>query len=290
MHKRSKSMKKGQKIKIVVIVLACVALDIILHIITSSYSTMPENPNFSLVASILGIEITASLWALFAFSGVAFVYLNIWNEIPAEGVKKGLLYGAAIALLWQFAMLEGVSLFGNPIINEVVVGLSDAIPVFVLSILLSKLQTEKVEGDPSATFALRQKIKAVTIFTVIFLTGRYIAYLSGVIQSGNQARPLQTFIWTLLMGVSIGAVFILLGDSRNGRSLKHRAVKFGFLIFGLNWSVFLAFMPILFSGYLVDVLSRIVIDILLVTSGYYLIFSLGSSPSLKRMSGNFCIK
>jgi len=283
-------MKKGQKIKIVVIVLACVALDIILHIITSSYSTMPENPNFSLVASILGIEITASLWALFAFSGVAFVYLNIWNEIPAEGVKKGLLYGAAIALLWQFAMLEGVSLFGNPIINEVVVGLSDAIPVFVLSILLSKLQTEKVEGDPSATFALRQKIKAVTIFTVIFLTGRYIAYLSGVIQSGNQARPLQTFIWTLLMGVSIGAVFILLGDSRNGRSLKHRAVKFGFLIFGLNWSVFLAFMPILFSGYLVDVLSRIVIDILLVTSGYYLIFSLGSSPSLKRMSGNFCIK
>ena len=72
------------------------------------------------------------------------MYWNIKSEIPGEGVKKGLRYGTAIALLWLFAMLEGVSLFGNPIIKEFIVGLSDAIPVFGLSILLSKLQTEKV--------------------------------------------------------------------------------------------------------------------------------------------------
>lgn len=263
-------MRKGQKIKIVVIVLACVVLDIVLHVVTSSYSTMTENPNFSLVASILGTEITASLWALFAFSGVAFVYLNIRNEIPGKGLKKGLRYGTAIALLWLFAMLEGVSLFGNPIINEFVVGLSDAIPVFVLSILLSKLQTEKFEGDLSVTFILRQKIKTVSIFTGIFLTGRYIAYLSGVIQSGNQTRPLQTFIWTLLMGISIGAAFVLLDNNRNGRSLKHRVLKFGFLIFGLNWAVFLVFMPLLFSGYIFDVFLRIIIDTTLVIFASYL--------------------
>lgn len=78
-------MKKGQRIKIVAIILACVLLDIVLHIVTTSYSTMPENANLSVVASILGTEITASLWALFAFSGVAFVYLNIRNEIPGDG-------------------------------------------------------------------------------------------------------------------------------------------------------------------------------------------------------------
>jgi len=250
--------------------LACVLLDIVLHVVTSLYITMPENPNFRLVASILGTEITASLWALFAFSGVAFVYWNIRNEIPGEGVNKGLRYGTAIALLWMFAMLEGVSLFGNPIIKEFVVGLSDAIPVFVLSVLLSKLQTEKVEGNLSVTFIFRQKIKAVSTFTGIFLTGRYIAYLSGVIQSGNQTRPLQTFIWTLLMGISIGAAFVLLDNNRNERSLKHRAVKFGFLIFGLNWSVFLVFMPLLFSGYIVDVFLRIIIDTTLVMIASYL--------------------
>lgn len=263
-------MKRGQKIKVVAIVLVCVVLDIVLHIVTSSYSTMPENPNFSLAASILGTEITASLWALFAFSGVAFVYLNIRNEIPGEGVKKGLRYGTAIALLWQFAMLEGVSLFGNPIIKEFVVGLSDAIPVFVLSILLSKLHSEKVERHLSVASALRQKNKAVAIFTGIFLTGRYLAYLSGVIQSGNQTRPIQTFIWTLLMGISIGTAFVLLDNNRNGRPLKHRAVKFGFLIFGLNWVAFLVFMPLLFSGYIADVFLRIIIDTTLVMIASYL--------------------
>lgn len=263
-------MKKGHKIKLVAIVLACVLLDIILHVVTKPYSTMPENPNFSFVASILGTEITASLWAIFAFAGVAFVYWQIRNEIPGEGVKKGLRYGTAISLLWFFAMLEGVSLFGNPIIKEFVVGLSDAIPVFVLSVLLSMLQTEKVEGDLSVTFTLRQKIKAVSIFTGVFLIGRYIAYFSGVIQSGNQARPLQTFMWTLLMGIPIGAAFVLLSNNRNEHSLKHRAVKFGLLIFGLNWAVFLLFMPLLFSGYIADVLLRIIIDTTLAMIASYL--------------------
>jgi len=269
-------MKKGQKIKIVAMVLACVLLDIVLHIITTSYSTMPENANFSLVASILGTEITASLWALFAFSGVAFVYLNIRNEIPGKGVKKGLRYGTAIALLWLFAMLEGVSLFGNSIINEFVVGLSDAIPVFVLSILLSKLQIEKAESDRPVAFMLRKNIMAILIFAGIFFTGRYVAYLSGVIQSGNHTRPLQTLVWTLLMGISIGTAFVLLGNNRNGRSLRHRAVKFGFLIFGLNWAVFLVFMPLLFSGYIADVFLRIILDTTLVTISSYLTIIINS--------------
>lgn len=263
-------MRKGYKIKVVAIVLACVLLDIVLHVVTSPYSTMPENPNFSLAASVLGTEITVSLWALFAFSGVAFVFLRIRHEIPGDGVRKGLRYGTATALLWICAMLEGVSLFGNPFIKEFVVGLSDAIPVFVLSILLSMLQTGKNEADLSVTYFLRQKVKAISIFAGIFLTGRYIAYFSGVIQSGNQTRPLQTFIWTLLMGIAIGASFVLLADNRNERSLKHRAVKFGFLIFGMNWSVFLVFMPFVFSGYIFDVFLRIIIDTALATIASYL--------------------
>jgi hypothetical protein len=276
-------MRKGHKVKVAAIVLACVLLDIVLHVVTNPYSTMPENPNFSFVASVLGTEITVSLWALFAFSGVAFVYWRIRNEISGEGVRKGLRYGTAIALLWICAMLEGVSLFGNPIMKEFVVGLSDAIPVFVLSVLLSMLQTEKVEGDLSVTYFLRQKMKAISIFAGIFLTGRYIAYLSGVIQSGNRTRPLQTFIWTLLMGISIGTSFVLLVDNRNKRPLKHRAVKFGFLIFGMNWSVFLVFMPLLFSGYSTDAFLRIIIDTALATIASYLTIIPGNEFLKKRM-------
>lgn len=274
-------MKTCQKMKVMIMILACVFLDVILHVVTDSFSTMPENPNFSFAASTLGTEITASLWAVFAFSGVAFVYWQIRNEIPGEGVKKGLRYGATIALLWLFAMLEGVSLFGNPVINEFVVGLSDAIPVFILSVLLSMLHTEKTEPDHSAAFIFRQNVKVVLVFAGVFLTGRYIAYYSGVIQSGYQIRPLETFIWTFLMGTLIGAAFVLIGSNRDERSLKHRAVQFGFLIFGLNWTVFLMFMPLLFSGYIADVLLRIIIDVTLAIIASYLTIIAGHMTAVQ---------
>jgi len=276
-------MKIGRWVQIAAVVVVCVLLDIVLHLVTSAYSTMPENPNYSIVAQLLGTEITVSLWALFSFSGAAYVYCLIRNVIPGGGVKKGGRYGSAIALIWLFAMLEGVSLFGNPIINEFVVGLSDAIPVFLMAILLSLLVADKGENAAVKSFTLRQKMTAVSIFTGIFLIGRYAAYVTGVIQSGYQTSPVYTFFWTLLMGACIGVVCILLGNIGNTLSLERRAAKFGFLIFGVNWATFLLFMPLLFSGYLIDVLSRIIIDTLLVTIGYYLTFSPGIElkPKLK---------
>jgi len=266
-------MKIEKWLKIVAIIVVCVLLDIVLHLVTNVYSTMPENPNYSIVAKLLGTEITASLWALLSFSGVAYVYCRIKNAIPGDGVKKGARYGFAIALLWLFAMLEGVGLFGNPIINELVVGLSDAIPVFIMGILLGMIKDEKGQNASVDQFTLGRKMKALSMFTGIFLIGRYIAYFTGIIQAGHQTNPFYTFFWTLLMGACIGVLCILLCNTRNTMLLKRNSVKFGFLIFGINWATFLAFMPLLFSGYLIDVLFRIIIDTLLVTIGYYLTFS-----------------
>ncbi|HOI58302.1 MAG: hypothetical protein PHT97_00125 [Methanoculleus sp.] len=276
-------MNIGKRVTIVAIVVICVLLDIALHLVTNAYSTMPENPDYSIVAELLGTEITVSLWALLAFSGAAYVYCRIRDVIPGEGVEKGVRYGSAIALIWLFAMLEGVSLFGNPIINEFVVGLSDAIPVFLMAILLSLLTAGKGENASGQPFTLRWKMTAVSVFAGIFLVGRYAAYFTGVILSGYQTSPLYTFFWTLLMGACIGVVCMLLGNIGNTLSLKRRAAKFGFLIFGVNWATFLLFMPLLFSGYLTDVLSRIIIDTLLVTIGYYLMFGPGIevTPELK---------
>lgn len=218
------------------------------------------------------------------------MYWNIRHEIPGEGAKKGFRFGTATALLWLAAMLEGVSLFGNSIQNEFIVGLSDAVPVFALSMLLSLLRTEKAQSGLSAAFVFKQKIRAISIFTGIFLTGRYIAYFSGAIRSGIQTRPLHTFLWTLLMGITIGTAFVLIDSNKNLRSVKHRVIKFGFFIFGLNWAAFLLFMPLLFSGYLIDVLSRIAVDILLVTGGCFFTLYPERKPSEKQVPEQFCKK
>jgi hypothetical protein len=267
-------MEKKKLVKIGSIILICVVIDIALHLVTSKYSTMPKNPNYSKLAGQIGTEITVTLWALLAFSSAAYVFFRAQDSIIGVGIKKGIRYGSAIALLWLFAMMEGVSLFGNSIINEFVVGLSDAIPVLLMGILLSLLQAKKENNAPSEPLSFRQKLSGVFIFSLIFSCVRYLAYFTQVINSGYQTSPFYTFLWTILMGACIGEVCILFGNAGNNLSLEKRAVKFGVLIFGFNWAAFLIFMPLLFSGYLTDVLIRIVLDILIATIGYYLTFSL----------------
>ncbi len=275
-------MKKGVLAKFVAVILVCVILDIVLHLVTSAYSTMPENPHYSMVAEVLGTEMTVSLWALLSFSGAAGVYYLVRDTIPGEGVQKGLRYGSAIALLWLSAMLEGVALFGNPLVNEFVVGLSDAIPVFLMGIILSLLFNESGQHAAVSPWTPGQKMTAVSIITAIFFAGRYIAYVTGAIQSGYQTSPVSTLFWTVFMGACIGVVCILLGTIEDTSSPGRRAATFGFLIFGVNWAVFLVFMPLLFSGYLTDVIIRIMIDPLLVTIGYYLAYrpGVGFGPTL----------
>lgn len=271
-------MKKRGLLKTVAIILICVLIDIALHSITSAYSTMPENPNYSKLAALFGTEITATLWALLAFSGAACVFYRLQSSIPGVGIEKGLRYGTAISLLWLFAMLEGVALFGNAIINEFIVGLSDAIPVFLMGILLSLSIAKKGKNSELKQLTLGQKILAVCVFTGVFFIGRYVAYFTGVIQSGHQTSPFYMFLWTLLMGTCIGVACILLENPGNALFLKRRAAKFSILFFGVNWATFLFFMPLLFSGFIIDVLSRIILDILIVTIGYYLAFSPRMAP------------
>lgn len=263
-------MKKWQLLKTAAIILICVFIDIVLHSVTSAYSTMPENPNYSKLTVLLGPEITATIWALLAFSGAAYVFGRLQDSIPGTGLAKGLRYGTAISSLWLLAMLEGVALSGNAIINEFMVGLSDAIPAFFMSILLSLSMAKKGEHSEFKTLTPSQRTLTTCAIAGVFLIGRYAAYFTGLIQSGYRTSPIFTLLWTMFMGMCIGTACILLEDHQNALSLKRRAVRFSILFFGVNWSTFLLFMPLLFSGFLIDVLSRMMLDSLLVYIGCYL--------------------
>ncbi|MBN1857559.1 MAG: hypothetical protein JW846_11500 [Dehalococcoidia bacterium] len=266
-------MNKSVAMRFAAIVVGCVVLDIVLHLATSAYSTMPAEPDYSALAERLGPGASATVWALFAFSSVAYMFYRFQDGIPGVGLKKGLRYGTSIALLWLFAMLEGVALFGNPLTGEFVTGLSDAIPILAMSALLGLFVVKHGGNTVWKRFAPGRKLLAIGIFSVIFFLGRYVAYVTGTIQSGYMAHAVHTFLWTLVMGICIGIVGILLGQAARASSLPHRALVFGLGIFGVNWAVFLVFMPIMFSGFLIDVLIRIVLDVLLVTAAYYLAFA-----------------
>lgn len=265
-------MKKPNYFKTIAVIFLCVFIDIALHLITSGFSSMPANPNHSRFAQFFGVEATAFLWALLAFSAAACVFNRLKSTIPGAGLAKGIRYGGSLAMLWMLGMLEGVALFGNAILNEFVVGLSDAIPVFLLSILLSLPNAQKKENYKAKRFSPGRKLGIIGIFAGVFLAGRYAAYCTGIIQSGYQSSPMYTLLWTFLTGVCIGTACIVLENPESTVSLKRGTVRFSLLIFGINWATFLIFMPLLFSGFILDVLLRIMTDIFIVIIGYCLTF------------------
>jgi len=255
------------------IVVGCVVLDIVLHLVTSGFSSTPPTPDYSPLAERLGTGGAATLWALFAFSGVACVFYRFRNRIPGPALTRGPRYGAGIASLWLVAMLEGVPLFGNAVVDEFVVGLSDAIPVLVMGALLGRLVAKNSDRTESDCVPLVRKLLALCIFAVVFIAGRYAAYTTEAIRSGLQTHALETFLWTVLMGICIGVNGLLLGQAARATSSSRSAATFGLCLFGVNWAFFLLFMPMVFSGFLNDVLARIAIDVVLVTAGHYLTYS-----------------
>jgi hypothetical protein len=248
-------------------------LAIALHAIVGSFVVVADELNFGVLGRTLGAEVVASFWALLAFSGSAYVFYRYHMTIRGTGLWKGLRYGSAIALLWLVGMLEGVALFGNPIHVEFLVGLSDAVPVLIMSILLGVF----VFHTGSSATGLSSRIRPVPVLitiAVVFLTGRYIGYVSGMIGTGHSEYPVEAFVWTLLMGLSVGVAFLLLGNATYMSSTIRSAAGFGFWIFGVNWIVFMAFIPLLFEGVIVDIIARVSLDIVVVILGGYVALKL----------------
>jgi hypothetical protein len=267
--KASSGLDRSAKIWFAASVLIGAVLAIILHAVVGSVVVVANELNFGVFGRTLGPEMVASIWALFAFAASAYVFYRYQTSIRGVGLWKGLRYGTAIGLIWLVGMLEGVALFGNPIHAEFLVGLSDAIPVLVMSVLLAVF----VFGADNVTIGQSARLRwapALAAMTLVFLSGRYLAYLSGVIGSGHTDYPVATLLWTLLMGLSIAVAFVLLWDAVRESSTIRTAAGFGVMIFGANWFAFMVFIPLLFEGTFVDVMTRVGLDIVFVVLGGYL--------------------
>ena len=268
-------MKNTKKIKYIAIVIFCAILDFSLHGISSMISPGSEIGNLSFIAKTIGAPGAAMVWVFIAFSSVAYVFYMYTDKIPGEKSAKGLRYGSAIGLLWLWGVVESSSLKGTPFIQETVMGLCDGAPVLLMGLLLGIFTTKSnsIESK-NKPFIKGNRFSPILIFTFVFLIGRYFLYFTKIIESGYESRPYATFIWTLIMGALIGVIYILLGQTTKSSSALLSAIKFGVIIFGINWSVFLIFIPLICEGTLVDIIIRCITDIPFVILSYYLSESL----------------
>jgi len=139
-----------------------------------------------------------------------------------------------------------------------------------------------VSGDgpraQAAATRLAGHVGAVATFTAVFVAGRLGLQMAEVIDSALLERPGATVVWTIAMGVTIGVFHRLLGDSVAEVALAPRAAAFGLGVFGVNWALFMVFVPMVFPDTLADVVLRVGIDIGLVTLACLLVDTRGRLP------------
>lgn len=249
---------------LVVVVVLGVALDIGLHMVTEDLLPLPEGYAGSLLVQRFGFGPVAVAWAVLAFPGLALVFLAVEPHLTGSGTSKGVRYGIAVGLLVQVGMLEGVGMFGSDVGDEFVVGAADAIPIVLTGVLLGHLLASQGPPRPPRP-PVRQLVRCVGVFVVVFTAGRLSAAGTGLIDEGLVTRPFATVTWTLAMGAAIGCVFLLLPDQSNGSRTPGHAAVAVVGVFAVNWALFMLFVPMVFPDALADVAVRVGLDIVLVT-------------------------
>ncbi|SMC88269.1 hypothetical protein [Sporomusa malonica] len=260
----------NRKIKYIGIVIFSVVLCSLLHVITppALTSETPQN-TLSALALLLGFPLTALLWMGIAYSCVAFVFYLIEDRIPGEKGARGFRYGISIGVLWLLGYVMCAPKFGNPFINEFVGGLCDAIPVVVMGWVLGLFTTKKDLTDTLNTFNKNQPFIGIVIFVLVFSIARIVSYYMNIIDTGFQVNTDYTLVWTIVMGFWLGIIYMLLGKTMTSSSALVSAVKFGFLLFGLTWGIFIMFFPLMLKGQLINTILMFLIDTLSVTAAYY---------------------
>ena len=80
-----------------------------------------------------------------------------------------------------------------------------------------------------------------------------------------------SLLWPFAMGASIGVLYIALTDVMRGLSRGSAALAFGLGVFGVNWALFMTFVPMVFPDALADTALRVGLDILFVTGVAFLV-------------------
>lgn len=271
---------KSKKIylKYTTIVIFCAMLDIVIHAFASQYTTLvPGGWSESILVKTFGFQAVVIFWALMAFGCAAYLFSRFQDLIPGRPQTKGILYGAVISMMWFWGNIENHTISGTALTHEIIMAFSDGLPMLLMGFLLGKFAVKQDSKEQKKNHSFREHniILSVLLLTTIYTSLRYLFYVSGMISSGYQVRPAATFIWTLLMGLIIGMMYLSMFPLAQKDSPLKGAFRFG-ILFGGPWMTFSIMIPLAFHGLLVDILFRCSVDIIGVMISCYIANRLSS--------------
>lgn len=197
-------------------------------------------------------------YALLVYGLLAVIFIYLQPGLPQNRWLKGLWYGVAFGGLWFIGMLEGSLVLGTPLVQELFIGISDALPMVVLGLLLGGFTAM---DSLSPMRRGRPNLRSIPIIALAYLFGRYLAYALLQIDSAYLTMPTATFLWTLGIGLWVGLIYWLLQPGLRGKTAVAQASFFAIFVFGSNWFLFTFFLPLLFEINLLDLFTRALVDV-----------------------------
>lgn len=205
---------------------------------------------------------------LIAYGLIACFFVVLYHDIPAPAKHKGLVYGASLGGMWIIGMTEMTPWTNTPWYLLTWSGFSDFAGIVVMGYMLGKLFF-----DDSADDTIAPKTISLELFIIpaLFVIGRYFSYMILKIDSGVGLRPVETFIWTLSMGIWIWCMYYFLGVGNWNRSPFQKTIIFGVVLFGVIWTLFDA-IGCLISSYfnIFDSILRTGFDLIIISTAVFI--------------------
>lgn len=249
-------------------ILCSVAFTIAVHVI------MPAPVNVgqldSVFVTLFGFPIVAVSYFLILYTQCTIAVRYICHRTKASNLQTGIRFGLSFALIYLFGMQEVMvesspfTAYGFEFIKyQFFMGLGDAIPVFLLCIVIALFTIKNSDKDTTVeNIKISARLCAIFVIAISFLIGRTVGYELGIINSNCNTYTFPCYIWTALFGVILGYIYTMLYPVLSDqRKWFHVPIRF-ILIIGLNWMIFNSFIGLIMKGTMSDVLLRSGLDVI----------------------------
>jgi hypothetical protein len=207
---------------------------------------------------------------------LAVVFLLIQDRLPGTRSAKGLIFGLSFGILWFVYLLEPLPHGTWQIPSCLYYPVIDGITVASLGILLGRfVATDSKKGTDNIRTGFGTM--ALLAIPLLFLGGRLLSYNVFHIYSSYTARPFDTLLWGIVLGLWTAIMYLVLRPGIAWKSPPAKAAFFGIVVFGINIFLNDLFMPIPFDMQLwglgaftyEDMIVRTLTDVVFVTAGVF---------------------
>lgn len=255
---------------------------LIVGLLTSLYRIIMQIPVMLLPAAKVSIEpsifvkngTVVGAFIIFAFvtySILAALYLLVLENIEGHKVSSSLKYGCICCLFWVAYLIEPTEI-GGSIWDAIAYPLADGSALIIMGLLLAwqfgrqgkKYKNPKIESSKKGQLAM------ILIPFICFLVGRSVLYCGFHVNSQWDTKLVWTTFFLIECGLIVSACLQWLTDIIKAKTEVKRCLVSGILMFGTNLFIFNAFVLLIFSVNVWDLLIRTVVDTAAFTVGLLL--------------------